>query len=399
MAEGVLEGQGVLSWPDGQRYEGAFKAGHQEGHGVLTFLSGHRYVGEFSKGKRHGRGVQTSKAGHRYEGDFANDMLGGQGILVFPDGGRYEGGFLDDKMAGVGVRIFANGQRYEGGFLNDLFSGKGIQTWPSGHRYEGEYVAGHRQGYGHMRYPGGHYYVGQWVNNERQGPIQDVSARSSTDSSQLIAGAIGLGIIGSASGLSSAEKVRIASGFVADVATDGKGQNIQSAVTGVRDARIQSAEIQAVIQKQQQLAQQRQAAQQPVAAQPPIAAQQPVAALASKPVAAAPSADFDALLRAAPKTEKYAFSCGAAFGYEMIAAEQPGSCIAEQKRYMLIQCFPGWLSDESYVSYLKCGAEKSTGKYKAEHENKLRAHRDWLRQVGSRCAPDGCSGRAHLGSN
>jgi hypothetical protein len=178
---------------------------------------------------------------------------------------------------------------------------------------------------------------------------------------------------------------------------------MQSAFTDVRNSRLQTAEVQAVIERQRQLAQQRAAAAAAKpAVQPPSQApvQSPVqvaAATPVKPAAPVPSPDFDALLREAPKTEKYSFTCARFSGDEMLPADVPGSCMAEQKRYMLIQCWPGWLMDESYIALRKCAAEKSRGKYKAEHQQRLDGAREFLRQNAPQCAPDGCSGKEHLG--
>lgn len=53
---------------------------------------------------------------------------------------------------------------------------------------------------------------------------------------KMLWSAVGVGIIGSAKGVLSEDKVRIASGFVKDVMTDGKGQNIAAAAAESRAA-------------------------------------------------------------------------------------------------------------------------------------------------------------------
>lgn len=47
----VPHGQGVLTYRDGGRYEGAFEDGKQHGQGVLTMPDGMRHEGEFRDGE------------------------------------------------------------------------------------------------------------------------------------------------------------------------------------------------------------------------------------------------------------------------------------------------------------------------------------------------------------
>ena len=55
-----VNGHGVLTWPDGQRYEGEFKDGNSNGHGVYTWPDGQRYEGEFKDGLPISRSTSTS---------------------------------------------------------------------------------------------------------------------------------------------------------------------------------------------------------------------------------------------------------------------------------------------------------------------------------------------------
>lgn len=107
---------------------------------------------------------------------------------------------------------------------------------------------------------------------------------------------------------------------------------------------------------------------------------------------------FDALGHHLPKTRSYSFSCGGHQGEEMMTEAAPNNCIAEQQKFMLIQCFPGWLFDETNINLYKCAADKSTGQYKIEYSNKLRGLQEMLRKSMPQCNPEkGCSGREHLG--
>ncbi|MDP6464003.1 MAG: hypothetical protein QGH65_08865 [SAR324 cluster bacterium] len=46
----VPNGQGTLTYPDGQKYEGEWKDGEWNGQGIFTISDGTKYVGEFKDG-------------------------------------------------------------------------------------------------------------------------------------------------------------------------------------------------------------------------------------------------------------------------------------------------------------------------------------------------------------
>mgnify|MGYP001131685251 CR=1 FL=1 len=51
---GVWRCRGILSYADGDRYEGEWKNGKMHGKGVYVYANGDRYDGEWSEDKRHG---------------------------------------------------------------------------------------------------------------------------------------------------------------------------------------------------------------------------------------------------------------------------------------------------------------------------------------------------------
>ena len=305
-------GHGVETYPSGARYEGDFRNGKYHGVGTYTWPNGQTYAGEWVNHLYHGKGVMKAPNGASYDGEWLSGKRNGKGVSIGPSGGKYEGQFLDDKASGMGVTTWAGG-RYEGEYLNGEYEGKGkltlndgetyegdfikgnlvygvvnypsgakyegsltagkltgrgVFTYSTGDRYEGYFVDGVREGWGEMRYTRGDYYAGEWKKGERVGYSRDeLAARNSGISAQVVAGLIGAAVIGSASGLSAAEKVRATSGFLADVATDGQARGIQSATQDIRAGRTVPPQIQQQVAAQQQAAADSQRARQEAAQQ------------------------------------------------------------------------------------------------------------------------------------
>eukprot|EP00731_Ephydatia_muelleri_P009021 Em0004g1359a len=71
------------------------------GYGLLTFPDGSKYEGVFEAGKYQGYGVYCSPDGIKYEGQFNGGHARGKGLITFADGThgcpRNEGKFDDNK--------------------------------------------------------------------------------------------------------------------------------------------------------------------------------------------------------------------------------------------------------------------------------------------------------------
>lgn len=65
-----MNGQGKLTFENGDTYEGKFVNGVFEGHGTFISKSGWTYVGDFKKGVADGQGKLTTEANIVYEGKF-----------------------------------------------------------------------------------------------------------------------------------------------------------------------------------------------------------------------------------------------------------------------------------------------------------------------------------------
>ena len=160
-------GQGSITWPNGDSYEGDFVSDKLSGNGVYTFQSGDVYEGEFVEGKKHGKGKYTAFDGSYYEGDFENDLRHGKGKLVTSDGGVYEGDYEKGVKSGYGTYAYPNGDSYEGEFSGDLRHGSGKYVWSNGETYTGEFAAGNMNGYGTYTWPEGRpSYTGYFKNGE-----------------------------------------------------------------------------------------------------------------------------------------------------------------------------------------------------------------------------------------
>lgn len=88
-------------------------------YGTKNYPSGTVYTGNFNAaGLRHGQGVYTWPSGDRYEGNWINDKATGNGTYYSREGWKYVGQFVDLKFHGEGVYYFANGKSRKGKWEN-----------------------------------------------------------------------------------------------------------------------------------------------------------------------------------------------------------------------------------------------------------------------------------------
>ena len=65
-----MNGQGKVTFANGDVYEGNFSNGSFDGKGTFTAKEGWTYVGDFKKGQAHGQGKLTTQTKTVYEGTF-----------------------------------------------------------------------------------------------------------------------------------------------------------------------------------------------------------------------------------------------------------------------------------------------------------------------------------------
>ena len=152
---GKMEGKGKYFHADGDRYEGDWKNGQQDGKGKYFFANGNRYEGDYKNGQRDGKGKYFYANRDHYEGDFKNGQQDGKGKLFYADGDRYEGDYKNGQMEGKGKYFHADGDRYEGDYKNGVEDGKGKYFHADGDRYEGDYKNGVEDGKGMYFYADG----------------------------------------------------------------------------------------------------------------------------------------------------------------------------------------------------------------------------------------------------
>ena len=83
----------IYIYPDGKRkmYHGESKDGKPNGQGTMTFKNGNVYEGAWEDGKRHGQGKYTYVYGGVYEGAWEYGERHGEGKATFENGVLYEG--------------------------------------------------------------------------------------------------------------------------------------------------------------------------------------------------------------------------------------------------------------------------------------------------------------------
>ena len=162
--------RGTLTYSNGDVYKGTFKEDDTRKKGTLTYSSGAVYEGRFSNDKFNTKkGKYTWANGDVYEGTFKDGKCTGKGKFTWAEGDVYEGDFVDGERTGTGTYTWADGTVYTGDFVNEKISGTGTKNWPNGAVYVGEWSNDRRNGNGTMTYADGTVYVGAWVDDSRTG--------------------------------------------------------------------------------------------------------------------------------------------------------------------------------------------------------------------------------------
>jgi hypothetical protein len=110
----------------------------------VTLPSGNKYVGDMVNGVPNGSGVLTTPDGLReWKGTFVNGQLNGKVSFVNKsDGSTYTGDFVNDKPSGQGAWTYKDGAKFVGWFENGRRNGFGTYTYADGTKWSGMYKDG-----------------------------------------------------------------------------------------------------------------------------------------------------------------------------------------------------------------------------------------------------------------
>jgi len=111
---GLADGQGTVTFPNGLIYIGSFEKGEYHGYGTFSLDQKIIYQGQYQAGQYHGQGVLNLPSGESYTGEFKDGMMSGQGKLVLKSGDSYEGEFKNSNFHGLGVYSFKDGEKMKG---------------------------------------------------------------------------------------------------------------------------------------------------------------------------------------------------------------------------------------------------------------------------------------------
>lgn len=162
--------ESVIVFSDGRSYLGSAHDGVPSGSGTMTFPNGDRYVGAFLDGEFHGYGQKIGNSIGIYHGHWHHGVRKGTGRWCHPNGETYEGEFARDMYHGAGVLTVGNSERYRGEWCYGTFHGQGRLITEQG-EYNGQFSHHRRHGFGEQKNTREFsIYTGGWRNDVRHGP-------------------------------------------------------------------------------------------------------------------------------------------------------------------------------------------------------------------------------------
>ena len=170
---GRFQGQGCLTFIDGNVYTGAFDNGQMHGTGEYIFANGVTYTGAFQYNKITGSGSYSWSDGSTYVGAVAEGLRHGKGVYTAADkvivyDGDWEGGV----RCGTGICYFDSAKTvsYSGEWKDNVRNGTGTVTYKSGNMYTGLWKDNKKHGDGVMNWIAvAEMYSGQWVADKQEG--------------------------------------------------------------------------------------------------------------------------------------------------------------------------------------------------------------------------------------
>ncbi len=184
---------------EGEIQTGCLMGNCHNGEGIMGFPDGTRYEGGFVKGKFHGSGKWFYTNGDVFDGNWHENFPHGEGRIMHEDNsvtkgvwefgtylGETRGGSIRDCTYGdcgnikEGYYNYSDGTRYRGEFKNGIPSGWGRVEYPGGEIYEGDWLNDIAHGYGTFTTAQGKQFIGLWEKGQFQ-PYKEIS-----DPSQMV---------------------------------------------------------------------------------------------------------------------------------------------------------------------------------------------------------------------
>lgn len=94
--KGLMSGQGIMNFFNGDKYSGEFTNSSMTGYGCYTFFDGTKLTGHFDDGVCNRHAKKVYKDGRIYIGEFKNDIENGKGVLI--DGNKKTKGIWKDAV-------------------------------------------------------------------------------------------------------------------------------------------------------------------------------------------------------------------------------------------------------------------------------------------------------------
>jgi hypothetical protein len=167
--QGLLNGEGAITWDNGNTYTGEWVDGFFNGQGTFTWANGNKYTGKWVDGLKNGQGTFIWTNGDTYAGQWVDDKRNGFGVLDWVDTGvkcHYEGDFHNNMMHGEGTVIMTGIMKYVGQFENGNKSGYGTIYYEDDllGTYKGEFKNGAPHGKGESVDRKGTVFKGEYKN-------------------------------------------------------------------------------------------------------------------------------------------------------------------------------------------------------------------------------------------
>eukprot|EP01034_Spumella_vulgaris_P023561 gene23561-29789_t len=162
---GEVQGQGTLTYQNGESLSGRFDGDRGCVSGMRRFINGDVYEGEFCEGEARMCGVMIYKDGSQYNGLWDCGMRHGAGTLILSDRQTTCTWDIDKPSSSVHIQ-FNDGSVHEGGADRDgLRQDFGTTKFTNGDIYTGNWLNDKMDGEGTMRYANGAKFTGLWKEN------------------------------------------------------------------------------------------------------------------------------------------------------------------------------------------------------------------------------------------